>query len=299
MQWIRELERLSIVASIMRGTASGTDVPSVAQASRCSGGAEGRLVRVALQISAISLSLSLAPAVAIAVPVWTDWTLVDATSATGTLEGGRGVTFSSGTAAIQGINPASTGGAFYAASPAVPGLASGESPESVRMVTASPHPGLLDAGAMIFEVALDFAPDAETVIGLRDLWNTSWYSLELLDANRTPLSRAELQFATYDLSYPSFVADLGVTFDSSTGLIRSDNVHNLGSSYSHSGLVLFTGLPGSTRYVRLVSGAGFPQGTEGISFYFGAQVPEPSTVGTVGLGLAAFGWIRGRLRLRG
>lgn len=234
------------------------------------------------------VSICLLPGAASAAPVWVDWTLVSSASATGTLGGGRTATFTAGTAGVQGVTSAATGGANYTASPPVPGLASGESAESVNIVTATPHPTVINDGDLIFEVELqNFPIDGDTTIGLRDLWLVDSYRIELLDGSRSVLALTSVQLSSYDLSYASgFVADLGATLDASTGMISSDLNHNLGSIYAHSGLVLFTNLPTQTHYVRLY--AGKTQQSEGISFYLGGSpVPEPSILALLGLGALA------------
>jgi hypothetical protein len=244
-----------------------------------------------MRLRSLVLGLSVAalvPAASPAAPIWMTWTSGSG-SATGTLPGGRGANF---TGAVQSINPANTGGGFYTAIPTIPGLAVGENAQSVGIVTATPHPGTLAPGALIFEVELtNFPIDSETIFGLRDLQQIWTYRLELLDANRDPLSLSGVQLTNYDLTAAyggGFVADLDILFASATGLVTISSFHDLGSFYSHSGLGLFSNLPAATRFIRFSSGAGFAQNTEGISFYLGgSSVPEPALAALLALGSLA------------
>jgi hypothetical protein len=219
---------------------------------------------------------------------WATWgSTVNNTSVTGTFKDGRTVQL---TSFFDSISGGVTAGGEYTASPAIPGQTDGTNPSFIRAVTGTPHPSLINPGALILTIDLTgFTVDADSIFGLGDLRDIAFYRLELLDSSLAALPLAGLQTANYNLTLTGgVIADLDVTFNSTTGALKDSLIHDGGGTYRHSGLVTFTGLPAPTRFIRMRSNSTAVQDTEGIQIYFGGSasaVPIPAAGWLLGSGL--------------
>ena len=248
------------------------------------------LTRSIARIGAVAILVAAAPA-ANAIAEWASWGSLSGNTIVGSLSGGRTVVM---TAAISQANPA---GVIYAADPTVPGQPGGGNPTYVLARTAVGHPTTVPDGALIASLDLSGVPiTPETVFGLADMSRASRYRLELLDSANNVLSLAGVLLQSFNLTYPNTtLADLDVLLDPSTGNLTVSPVHDAadGSSYSHSGLTLFSDLPSDATTLRMVANG--LQGSEGIQLYFGA-VPEPTSL--VLLPVGAFALVSRRIPKR-
>lgn len=234
-----------------------------------------------MQRSALVLGLLLALSPALA-PAATEWAVFGTSSGgtqTGTFVDGRSVLVTAFTSG-GGVRPA---GCCYTSTPIVPGLADSANPPGYVVVTAS---GNLVAGGVAMRLDLvNFTVDADTLFGFSDMFQSYSYRMELLDAAGAALPLSGLQLTNYNLDLVNFEfdADFDVSLNTTTGALTVVGIHdaNNGSTYRHSGLVLFGNLPATTRTIRILSAATFDQPPEGINFFFAgsvSEIPAPAAI---------------------
>jgi hypothetical protein len=230
---------------------------------------------------------------------WATWSNVSGTFppptvSTGSFTDGRSVT---ATGFI--LNPRPPDG-FFTSDPIIPGQPDGQNPGHLAALTAISNTTLINAGDLIMTIDLTgFPVDAETTFGFADLFSSDAYRLELLDSSLAPLSLADLQLASYNVTYPGpIVADLNISLNTATGALRVDRfAHDGGGSYAHSGFTTFTNLPLNTARIRLLADG--QQAGEGIGVYIGGSataVPAPAAGWLFGTAFASL--VGRRLRRR-
>jgi len=241
----------------------------------------------------ISAVLCWLPAAAAASTIWANWSSPTSTQSTASFSDGRSVVLTAPD--LSSVGPMSP-----SAVPNVPGLPGGDRPPNAVFFTGTPHPTTVGVGDVLMSLDLTgFPVDAETIIGFEDVFYD--YRIELLDISLNPLSLIGLSVSQYNLFFSTGeIADYDVLLDATTGALTVNEVHDAsaGSTYRHSGLVLFGSLPTDTAFIQLVSSAS--QGTEGLRVAFGGSpIPEPGTGVLVACGLLALGAIdRSRVATR-